>query len=60
MAFFIKDNSSGSLYTVWGKQATSTETNNDPAECKHGYATLTLAESAISSFGLTNVTVVEE
>ena len=59
MAFFIKDNSSGSSYTVWGKVATNTETN-DPAECKHGYATLSLAESAISSLSLTNVSIMEE
>ena len=63
MAFFIKNNSSGSWYTVTGVATTyrnSIETNNDPSECKHGYATSSLAESAISKFSLTNVTIVEE
>ena len=63
MAFFIKENSSGSWYTVAGVATTyknSIETNNDSASCKYGYPNLLEAQAAISSFGLTNVDIVEE
>ena len=59
MAFFIKNNSSGSWYTIDGK-ATVHYGGNTIESVRHGYSSESEANSAISSLSLTNVTVVEE
>ena len=59
MAFFIKNNSSGSWYTIDG-EATVNEGGNALESARHGYSSESEANSAISSLSLTNVTVVEE
>ena len=61
MAFFIKNNSSGSWYTIDGKATIHEGEDTIPAEItRHGYSSESEANSAISSLSLTNVTVVEE
>ena len=60
MAFFIKENSSGSWYTVDGKLTPFEGGEAISAETRHGYSSESEANSAISSLGLSGVTVVEE
>ena len=57
MAFFIKENSSGSWYTINGVKTTNT---GGPPVPRHGYSSESEANSAITSLGLSGVTVVEE
>ena len=57
MAFFIKENSSGSWHTIDGGV---TIHNEGPGVIRHGYSSESEANSAISSLGLSGVTVVEE
>ena len=57
MAFFIKENSSGSWYTINGG---STIHKEGTEAVRHGYSSESEANSAISSLGLSGVTVVEE
>ena len=57
MAFFIKENSSGSWYTYDGLKTTDAVGAPYP---RHAYSSESEANSAISSLSLSGVTVVEE
>jgi len=71
MAFYIKANSSGGIskggswYTINGQKTTNTGDSSvpiieqEPAP-RHGYSSESEANSAITSLGLSGVTVVEE
>ena len=66
MAFFIKENSSGFWYTKDGDLTTHKESIENLSVdvnlslIRHGYSTQSEANSAITSLGLSGVTVVEE
>ena len=63
MAFYIKANSSGGIskggswYTIDGQKTPNT---GAPFASRHGYSSESEANSAITSLGLSGVTVVEE